>query len=555
MIFRETPLPGAWVLEPERFEDERGFFARTYCRSDFAARGLETAVDQCSVSFNHRRGTLRGLHFQIVPHEEASSYGVTRGVLCDVIVDLRPGSATFRKHFAIVLSADLGNRLYIPKGMAHGFLTLENGTEVSYQISEPYVPEAARGSRWDDPAFAIPWPEPVTMISEKDRSWPLSGEDPMDLGTKCTASSPRCSRSAAASPATALRETLRDDRPSAIPLDRPRSALAAPGSSTGRCRASGTSATRGQGSDGPRVVDFQRVEPPRRQLQRARARPDAALRELRPHLHTLADQPDLIPYRTSYYDEAWGFCLRAPTAEALPGRRVRGLHRLDAGGRLASPTASASCRATNERRGPDLDATSAIRRWPTTTSRECVDGLARPRAAWPARGAATYRFLFAPGTIGSITWLARNEERAGRIAPRPGARPAWEIPGRSTYKRSRRGDAEIDRAAPARAGALPASPFERRSTSPLRLRRAPVLLARLRPARRLPHAHALRPLSRIPHLGGRPRLRPPAALAGSLRTYLDVVDVLEGNRRYLNLNPKCEPQLGRRGLYRTIGGR
>jgi len=178
MIFRETPLPGAWVLEPERFADERGFFARTYSRSEFVERGLDPAVAQCSVSYNHRRGTLRGLHFQIAPHEEVKLVRVTRGALWDVIVDLRPGSPTLRKHFAVVLSTDLGNQLYIPKGMAHGFQTLEDGTEVSYQISEPYAPEAARGYRWDDPAFVIPWPEPVTVISEKDRNLPWFREEP-----------------------------------------------------------------------------------------------------------------------------------------------------------------------------------------------------------------------------------------------------------------------------------------------------------------------------------------------------------------------------------------
>jgi dTDP-4-dehydrorhamnose 3,5-epimerase len=173
MIFRETPLAGAWVLEPERIEDERGFFARTYCRHDFEARGLDPAIAQCSVSFNHRRGTLRGLHFQIAPHEEVKLVRVTRGAVWDVIVDLRPASPTFRQHFSVVLSADQRNELYIPKGMAHGFQTLEDATEVFYQISEPYAPDFARGYRWDDPAFAIPWPEPVTAISEKDRNLPL----------------------------------------------------------------------------------------------------------------------------------------------------------------------------------------------------------------------------------------------------------------------------------------------------------------------------------------------------------------------------------------------
>jgi dTDP-4-dehydrorhamnose 3,5-epimerase len=175
MIFREAPLPGAWVLTPERFEDERGFFARTFCRSDFEARGLDPDVAQCSVSYNHRRGTLRGLHFQTAPHEEVKLVRVTRGAVWDVIVDLRPESPTFRQHFSVALSAEEGNQLYIPQGMAHGFQTLEDGTEVFYQISTFYAPEAARGYRWDDPAFAIPWPEPVTVMSEKDRNLPLFG--------------------------------------------------------------------------------------------------------------------------------------------------------------------------------------------------------------------------------------------------------------------------------------------------------------------------------------------------------------------------------------------
>jgi dTDP-4-dehydrorhamnose 3,5-epimerase len=173
MIFRETPLPGAWLLEPERIEDERGFFARTWCRDEFERRGLDPTVAQCSVSCNHRRGTLRGLHFQSAPHEEVKLVRVTHGAVWDVIVDLRPDSPTFKQHFSVVLSAEEGNQLYIPKGMAHGFQTLEDATEVFYQISEPYAPESARGYRWDDPAFAIPWPEPVSVISEKDRRLPL----------------------------------------------------------------------------------------------------------------------------------------------------------------------------------------------------------------------------------------------------------------------------------------------------------------------------------------------------------------------------------------------
>lgn len=173
MIFRETPLAGAFLIEPEPVADDRGFFARTYSRAEFTARGLDPAIDQCSVSFNHRRGTLRGLHFQAVPREEVKLVRCTRGSLWDVIVDVRPGSPTRGRHFAVVLSAAARNSLYIPKGMAHGFITLEDDTEVFYQISEPYSPEHARGYRWDDPAFAIPWPEPVAVISDRDRNLPL----------------------------------------------------------------------------------------------------------------------------------------------------------------------------------------------------------------------------------------------------------------------------------------------------------------------------------------------------------------------------------------------
>lgn len=173
MIFKETPLPGAFVLETRRFQDERGFFARTFSVDEFAAHGLDTDVVQCSVSFNHRRGTLRGLHFQEAPYEEAKLVRCTRGAIWDVIVDIRPGSPTLGRHFALVLSAEERNALYIPKGMAHGFISLEDSTEVFYQISERYSPEHARGYRWDDPTFAIPWPEPVAVISDRDRELPL----------------------------------------------------------------------------------------------------------------------------------------------------------------------------------------------------------------------------------------------------------------------------------------------------------------------------------------------------------------------------------------------
>jgi dTDP-4-dehydrorhamnose 3,5-epimerase len=172
VIFRETPLAGAWIVEPERHVDERGFFARTWCASEFARRGLSTRFVQGSVSYNPRRGTLRGLHYQLPPHADAKLVRCTRGAIYDVAVDLRPDSRTFRRHAAVVLDADNGLALYVPEGCAHGFQTLADDTEVLYQMSAFYAPDAGRGVRWDDPAFAIPWPEANRLINERDRHYP-----------------------------------------------------------------------------------------------------------------------------------------------------------------------------------------------------------------------------------------------------------------------------------------------------------------------------------------------------------------------------------------------
>lgn len=177
MIFEETPLAGVVVLKPERFEDERGFFARTYCRQEFEEHGLDPAVEQCNVSYNHRRGTLRGLHFQAPPHEEDKLVRVTRGAIYDVAVDLRPSSSTFKEVFGVELTAENGWALYVPKGCAHGFQVLEDETEVFYQMSRRYAPGAGRGYRWDDPAFGVPWPLEPTVMSEKDRELPYFREE------------------------------------------------------------------------------------------------------------------------------------------------------------------------------------------------------------------------------------------------------------------------------------------------------------------------------------------------------------------------------------------
>lgn len=174
MILRETPLAGAHVVELEQLRDERGYFARTFDCEQFAAAGLDVRVVQCSTSFNEHAGTLRGMHYQAAPYEEAKLVRVTRGAVFDVIVDLRADSATFRQWFGVELDAPSGRSLYVPVGFAHGFQTLADQTEVLYQIAQQHVPDAARGVRFDDPAFAIQWPAPPPsgrVISERDRAF------------------------------------------------------------------------------------------------------------------------------------------------------------------------------------------------------------------------------------------------------------------------------------------------------------------------------------------------------------------------------------------------
>lgn len=173
MKFLPTPLAGALVVEPELLADERGFFARTYCREEFAAHGIAAPVDQCSISFNAASGTLRGLHYQAAPHGETKLVRCTAGAIFDVIVDLRERSPTYRRWFSVELSAANRRMLLVPPGMAHGFQTLEDATEVEYQISPSYRPEAARGVRWDDPVLGVAWPPAAARhISERDLSFP-----------------------------------------------------------------------------------------------------------------------------------------------------------------------------------------------------------------------------------------------------------------------------------------------------------------------------------------------------------------------------------------------
>ena len=175
MQIRETNLRGVMVFEPQRAQDERGYFARTFCEKLFQEHRLETRFVQWAAAFNHLKGTTRGLHFQRSPHAEVKLVRCTSGAARDVVVDIRPDSSTYLKVFMTTLTQDNGLSLYIGKGFAHGYQTLEERTELAYAMSTEYILEAATGLRWDDPALAIAWPLPVSLISDRDRAWPLVG--------------------------------------------------------------------------------------------------------------------------------------------------------------------------------------------------------------------------------------------------------------------------------------------------------------------------------------------------------------------------------------------
>jgi dTDP-4-dehydrorhamnose 3,5-epimerase len=172
MKFRPLPLEGTFVVEPESVTDERGFFARTFCRKEFGANGLNPDLLQCGLSFNTRKGTLRGMHYQTEPHQEVKLVRCTAGGIFDVAVDLRRDSASFGQWTAVELTAENRLSIYIPAGIAHGFLTLDDNCEVFYQISEYFHPESSAGVRWDDPAFSIQWPADIRIISDRDRNYP-----------------------------------------------------------------------------------------------------------------------------------------------------------------------------------------------------------------------------------------------------------------------------------------------------------------------------------------------------------------------------------------------
>jgi dTDP-4-dehydrorhamnose 3,5-epimerase len=172
MTFTETPLPGAFIIDIATLADERGFFARTWAADELTKRGLDPTVVQCNVAWNPLKGTLRGMHFQRAPYEEVKIIRCTRGSLFDVIVDLRPESRTFRNWTSVELNAESRRMLYVPKGFAHGYLTLTDDVEAYYHVSSPYTPACAGGVAWDDPVFGIKWPFAPALISERDRTWP-----------------------------------------------------------------------------------------------------------------------------------------------------------------------------------------------------------------------------------------------------------------------------------------------------------------------------------------------------------------------------------------------
>ena len=173
MIFTETKLKGAYIVQLERIKDERGFFSRAWCKREFDQHGLMSRLVQCNVSYNKNRGTLRGMHYQVAPYEETKLVRCTMGSIYDVIIDLRPDSPTHKEWIGVELNAENRQMLFVPKGFAHGYQTLVNHAEVFYQVSEFYHPEAERGVRWNDPVFGIEWPIVDNLeVSEKDKSWP-----------------------------------------------------------------------------------------------------------------------------------------------------------------------------------------------------------------------------------------------------------------------------------------------------------------------------------------------------------------------------------------------
>jgi dTDP-4-dehydrorhamnose 3,5-epimerase len=186
LLFTETTLRGAFIVDLEPIEDDRGYFARAFCKHEFEARGLNTVIAQANIAFNRNKGTVRGMHFQYPPAADSKLVRCTRGAILDVIVDLRPESETYLQHVAIELSASSGRALYVPERFAHGYQTLEDETETSYLVGEFYSPESEGGLSYDDPRLGLEWPLPVTQLSAKDRSWRPLAEVERELRGRMT---------------------------------------------------------------------------------------------------------------------------------------------------------------------------------------------------------------------------------------------------------------------------------------------------------------------------------------------------------------------------------
>jgi dTDP-4-dehydrorhamnose 3,5-epimerase len=191
VIFTETKLEGAFVLDIDAREDNRGFFARAFCQHEFEEHGLKPVIAQANLAFNRRKGSVRGMHFQFPPAAETKLVRCTRGAILDIIVDLRPESPTYLDHVAVELTADNHRALYVPERFAHGYQVLEDVTETSYQVGEFYTPEAEGGLRYDDPALGLAWPLPVTEMSDKDRAWALLADVEAEVVRRMTLEQPR----------------------------------------------------------------------------------------------------------------------------------------------------------------------------------------------------------------------------------------------------------------------------------------------------------------------------------------------------------------------------
>jgi dTDP-4-dehydrorhamnose 3,5-epimerase len=191
VIFTETKLEGAFIIDLDRREDNRGFFARAFCQHEFEDHGLKPIISQANIAFNRRKGSVRGMHFQFPPAAETKLVRCTRGAILDVIVDLRPDSPTYLDHVSVELSADNHRALYVPERFAHGYQVLEDDTETSYQVGEFYTPEAEGGLRYDDPRLGLTWPLPVTEMSDKDQAWALLAEIEPEVARRMAVEEPR----------------------------------------------------------------------------------------------------------------------------------------------------------------------------------------------------------------------------------------------------------------------------------------------------------------------------------------------------------------------------